>query len=160
MEELLNRYPLLESCKNEIIKALEAMITTYEHGGKILVCGNGGSAADCEHFVGEMMKGFMASPQGASEAKTESSKIENSEPVSVCSHCGKPLAPNAKFCMECGQKVEVLADNEMICPGCGKKTLKGKFCMECGHPLARKCPNCGSDVSRAGKFCMECGTKL
>lgn len=110
--------------------------------------------------VGEMMKGFMVPPQGATEVKTENSKAENPEPAGVCSHCGKPLTPNAKFCMECGQKVEVLADNEMICPGCGKKTLKGKFCMECGHPLVRKCPNCGSDISQAGKFCMECGTKL
>ena len=110
--------------------------------------------------VSEMMKGFMVLPQGVTEVKKENFKIENSESVGVCSHCGKPLLPNAKFCMGCGQKVEVLADNEMFCPGCGKKTLKGKFCMECGQPLVRKCPNCGSDISQTGKFCMECGTKL
>ena len=35
------------------------MIDTYKNGGKVLVCGNGGSAADCEHIVGELMKGFL-----------------------------------------------------------------------------------------------------
>ena len=35
------------------------MAETYENGGKILCCGNGGSAADCDHLVGELMKGFL-----------------------------------------------------------------------------------------------------
>ena len=59
MKNLLKRYPALKSCEKEIIKALELIIETYKKGGKILVCGNGGSAADCEHIVGELMKGFM-----------------------------------------------------------------------------------------------------
>ena len=59
MENLLKRYPELEVCKEDIQKALELMIDTYKNGGKILVCGNGGSAADSEHIVGELMKGFM-----------------------------------------------------------------------------------------------------
>ena len=40
-------------------RALDLMIETYKNGGKVLVCGNGGSAADSEHIVGELMKGFM-----------------------------------------------------------------------------------------------------
>ncbi len=39
--------------------ALELIIATYENGGKVLACGNGGSAADSEHIVGELMKGFV-----------------------------------------------------------------------------------------------------
>jgi len=58
MERLLALYPEIKSCEAKIKSALEAMIDTYECGGKILVCGNGGSAADCEHIVGELMKGF------------------------------------------------------------------------------------------------------
>ncbi len=58
MKELIKRHPKLESCKEDIQKALELIINTYENGGKILLCGNGGSAADCEHIVGELMKGF------------------------------------------------------------------------------------------------------
>ena len=60
MKELLERYPGLEVCKDSIMQAAELMIDTYNKGGKILVCGNGGSAADSEHIVGELMKGFLS----------------------------------------------------------------------------------------------------
>lgn len=59
MKELMNRYPCLNQCRESIEKAQELMINTYKNGGKVLVCGNGGSASDCEHIVGELMKGFM-----------------------------------------------------------------------------------------------------
>jgi len=59
MSTLYERYPALIECKNDIEKALEMIIDTYKKGGKLLVCGNGGSCADCEHIVGELMKGFM-----------------------------------------------------------------------------------------------------
>lgn len=59
MDELIRRYPELEMCKDDIENALNLMINTYKNDGKILVCGNGGSAADCEHIVGELMKGFL-----------------------------------------------------------------------------------------------------
>lgn len=61
MKELLERYPMLSACQESIAQALELMLKTYQKGGKILVCGNGGSAADSEHIVGELMKGFMSS---------------------------------------------------------------------------------------------------
>lgn len=59
MENLLERYPALEVCKEDIEDALKLMLDTYKNGGKVLVCGNGGSAADSEHIVGELMKGFI-----------------------------------------------------------------------------------------------------
>ena len=59
MTELLNRYPELDFCEKDIKKALDLMIDTYRNGGKVLVCGNGGSASDSEHIVGELLKGFM-----------------------------------------------------------------------------------------------------
>lgn len=58
-QELLMRYPNLEACIEDIEKAKDAMIACYEQGGKILLCGNGGSSADCEHIAGELMKGFL-----------------------------------------------------------------------------------------------------
>lgn len=58
MESLLSRYSALSVCEKQISDTLELMIKTYERGGKVLVCGNGGSAADSEHIVGELMKGF------------------------------------------------------------------------------------------------------
>ncbi len=58
-EELFERYPLLENCRNDIRSAYELFVNCFNNGGKILCCGNGGSAADCDHFVGELMKGFL-----------------------------------------------------------------------------------------------------
>lgn len=62
MEEQLNllieRYPKLEDCKEDIRKAYELLETAYQKGRKLLVCGNGGSASDSEHIVGELMKEF------------------------------------------------------------------------------------------------------
>lgn len=60
MENLLKRYPSLEVCKEDIGNALKLMLDTYKNGGKVLVCGNGGSASDSEHIVGELMKGFKS----------------------------------------------------------------------------------------------------
>ena len=57
--EIYERYPQLEAYREDIEKAKSLMISTYEKGGKILLCGNGGSAADCEHIAGELLKGFL-----------------------------------------------------------------------------------------------------
>ena len=59
LEELLTRYPVLSICKEEIQLAGKMMLETYHAGGKILVCGNGGSCSDSDHIVGELMKGFL-----------------------------------------------------------------------------------------------------
>ena len=59
MNKFYERYPELDCCKADIENALNLMIDTYEKKGKILVCGNGGSASDSEHIVGELMKGFL-----------------------------------------------------------------------------------------------------
>lgn len=55
---LIHRYPQLEVCKDDIIKAYLMIEECYENGGKLLIAGNGGSAADSEHIVGELMKAF------------------------------------------------------------------------------------------------------
>lgn len=101
--------------------------------------------------MGEMFKGFnMAQPQ---EAQAPAKKI-------ACPKCGCEVPENAKFCLECGSKIELLGENEMICLHCGKKTPKGKFCMECGQPLVAKCVKCGAELPNGAKFCLECGEKV
>lgn len=55
---LMERYPSLESAKDDIVAAYLLLEESYKNGGKLLVAGNGGSAADAEHIVGELMKGF------------------------------------------------------------------------------------------------------
>jgi phosphoheptose isomerase len=58
LDDLIQRYPKLEQLKDEIQKAANSLIRCYQQGGKVLVCGNGGSCSDSDHIVGEMMKGF------------------------------------------------------------------------------------------------------
>lgn len=58
IDVLLERYPILTGCKKDIIGAYTALEETYKNDGKVLIAGNGGSAADAEHIVGELMKGF------------------------------------------------------------------------------------------------------
>lgn len=58
LDRLIHRYPLLESCRAEILGAYELLKKTYDKKGMLLVCGNGGSGADSEHIVGELMKEF------------------------------------------------------------------------------------------------------
>ena len=59
LEELVERYPVLDAVKDDVRKAYELLEACYEQGGKLLIAGNGGSCADAEHIVGELMKGFV-----------------------------------------------------------------------------------------------------
>jgi len=56
---LFENYPELAYLKNEICLSIDILVNCFKNGGKLLVCGNGGSAADSEHIVGELMKGFI-----------------------------------------------------------------------------------------------------
>lgn len=58
LDVLIERYPVLQPCKEDILNAYYVLEDAYAHGNKLLVAGNGGSAADSEHIVGELMKGF------------------------------------------------------------------------------------------------------
>ena len=55
---LIERYPVLAECKNDIVSAYEIMEEAYLNDKKLLIAGNGGSAADSEHIAGELMKRF------------------------------------------------------------------------------------------------------
>ncbi|NLK29384.1 MAG: SIS domain-containing protein [Clostridiales bacterium] len=57
-ERLFERYPILEPNRNSILNSYRIIKNTYLNKGKVLCCGNGGSAADSDHIVGELMKGF------------------------------------------------------------------------------------------------------
>lgn len=79
---LVEWYPSLESVKDDIIAAYLLMEECYENGGKLLVAGNGGSAADAEHIVGELMKGLKM-PRKPESAFAEKRVAENHELGSV-----------------------------------------------------------------------------
>ncbi len=60
LQELMERYPALKTVRETIIDAYRILENCYSRGGKVLIAGNGGSCADAEHIVGELMKGFKA----------------------------------------------------------------------------------------------------
>ena len=78
IENMLNRYPELASCEESVRLAVSAVVDCYSRGGKILLAGNGGSAADCEHISGELLKGFL-SKRPVSESERELLSRELSE---------------------------------------------------------------------------------
>lgn len=60
LDELVSRYPSLAAVRGQVDAAFHALVDCYGAGGKLLVCGNGGSAADADHIVGELMKGYLS----------------------------------------------------------------------------------------------------
>ncbi|MDQ4076759.1 MAG: SIS domain-containing protein [Chloroflexota bacterium] len=69
LEQLVRKYPDLKPCLAEIQRIFEVLSACYRRGGKVLICGNGGSAADSEHLVGELMKGYLTSRPIPEEAR-------------------------------------------------------------------------------------------
>lgn len=60
LDLLLSNYPQLEPCLPDILAAYECLRGSYASGGKLLLCGNGGSASDADHISGELLKGFQS----------------------------------------------------------------------------------------------------
>lgn len=107
--------------------------------------------------IGEMLKGLSGTPT----APTVPTAPTEETPKAKCTKCGAALPDNAKFCLECGEKITPpIPDGMTVCPSCGKTVAKGKFCLECGHKFITNCPSCGKEVPEGAKFCLECGTKL
>ena len=105
--ELIKRYPALEDIREDIEKATQEIIDCYENGGKVLLCGNGGSAADCEHISGELMKGFLKKRPLSDERKKEMQKRmpEADADLLLKLQCGLPaislpsmLSLNSAYC--------------------------------------------------------------
>lgn len=58
LTDLIQKHPALQTCRLDILRAARTMSQSLKDGGKILLCGNGGSAADAEHWAGELLKRF------------------------------------------------------------------------------------------------------
>lgn len=69
-ELIFQRYPALLECKEDMYAAFEILKTCVQKGNKILLCGNGGSAADCDHIAGELLKGFLKKRPLSEEEKS------------------------------------------------------------------------------------------
>ena len=70
IQELIFSYPGLDVCASDIEAAFNLLRDCYRRGGKLLTCGNGGSASDAEHIVGELMKGYLLKRPVPEEVRT------------------------------------------------------------------------------------------
>ena len=86
MDILFERHPLLGVCKNDIQAAFDILSETYHLGGKLLVAGNGGSAADSEHIVGELMKGFKKQRRLSEEARAALLAVDERKGTVLSAH--------------------------------------------------------------------------
>lgn len=102
IELLIKRYPKLEGIKQNIIDAYIIMEECYLNGGKLLIAGNGGSAADSEHIAGELMKRFKIPRPVNKEFADELIKIDSER--------GKKLAEN----LECSLMAIPLVAHEAL----------------------------------------------
>ncbi len=76
--ELFTRYPALVDIKDDIDSALNLMLDCYRNGGKILICGNGGSSADSAHIAGELLKDFAKKRPIDDDFKAKLSAVSSS----------------------------------------------------------------------------------
>ena len=83
---LTERYPALRCCSESIAAAYSLIEQTYINNGKLLVAGNGGSAADSEHIVGELMKGFMRPRRVRDEFIQKCQDIDNQKGTVISKH--------------------------------------------------------------------------
>ncbi|MCM3763516.1 SIS domain-containing protein [Neobacillus niacini] len=80
---LVERYPVLESCSEAVSESIQLLIESYKNGNKLLTCGNGGSAADAIHIVGELMKAFVL-PRKLSDEEQEKIKQVSQHSDYIC----------------------------------------------------------------------------
>ncbi|MFC4599516.1 D-sedoheptulose-7-phosphate isomerase [Cohnella hongkongensis] len=80
------RYPELQACERDIVLAYEALRDCFRGEGKLLLCGNGGSASDCEHIVGELMKGFLSERPVGQTVRDRIARSGASDPAYLIGH--------------------------------------------------------------------------
>lgn len=88
---LIERYPVLESVKQSIIDAYLIIEECYENDGKLLIAGNGGSAADSEHIAGELMKRFKIARPVSNEYAKKLIEIDSKRGLELAKNLEKSL---------------------------------------------------------------------
>lgn len=91
LDNLIERYPQLQPCKPSIVRVYMLLRECYSHGGKILTAGNGGSAADAEHIVGELMKSFKCARPLSPDMKERILQIDLERGSRIIDNLEQPL---------------------------------------------------------------------
>ena len=82
IDGLIGRYPILKGCREDILAGYRMMEACYERDGKLLIAGNGGSAADSEHMAGELMKRFRM-PRPLVSGREREASLSEAPPVVI-----------------------------------------------------------------------------
>ena len=125
VDQLINRYPKLKVCREDIIKAYEILEKAYSSGRKLLVSGNGGSASDSEHIVGELMKEFKLKRRVFGEQATALKEIDP--------ELGQTLADNLQGALPAisltgHSSMTTAFMNDSMCPA-GEWLWQGRGCV-------------------------------
>ena len=117
-----------------------------------------GMGINMGNAVGNAMGNAIESV-GLNDSKKDDKYLEGEK--IKCNKCGNAIPKGAKFCLECGEKIEFSKDNDMVtCPNCKREVVKAKFCLECGFKFITNCSECGASLIPGAKFCLECGKKV
>lgn len=101
--------------------------------------------------LGMMMPGMIQ------KAQQESAQAGQKPPTKKCPKCSTEIPAEAKFCLNCGEKLV----ETINCPKCNAELPKSaKFCLSCGEKLITSCPKCNTELPSGTKFCSNCGTKI
>lgn len=97
LNDLIDKYPDLSVCKNDISCAFDIICESYNKGGKLLLCGNGGSCADCEHISGELLKSFKLKRPVSDEKAAALKQIDGTDYISTHLEEGLAALPLVSF---------------------------------------------------------------
>ena len=111
--------------------------------------------------MGVNIGGVIGNSMGTAMSQVDTEVTKKEVKMIQCPNCGRKLGEGAKFCLECGEKIETPIEQGMKkCPKCGMIVPEGKFCLECGFKLEQVCNKCGAKIIPGAKFCLECGEKV
>ncbi|MCD8084499.1 MAG: SIS domain-containing protein [Clostridiales bacterium] len=113
LDELIERYPRLLPICSQIRMAFEVLVECYSHGGKLLIAGNGGSCADAQHIVGELMKSFKKKHPLSRELKDAMRELDPEHGAMLAEglECGLPaIAVTGHVCLTTAFANDVNAD--------------------------------------------------
>lgn len=161
---LIDRYPQLAACEKDIMQAVEAIVSMHKAGGALLLCGNGGSAADCEHISGELLKGFLLKrPLNASDRNGISNEIAErlqggirAIPLTSLSALGTAFSNDVDAELVYAQLVSVLGDDKGVFLGISTSGNAKNVCAAAEVARARGMKTVGLTGASGGRLAELC----
>lgn len=161
---LIERYPALSVCENKVAEAVKSIVEMHYEGGSLLICGNGGSAADSEHISGELLKGFLLKrPLNDDEKRNISSEISEklqggikAIPLTSLSALGTAFSNDVDADLVYAQLVSVFGDKNSIFLGISTSGNAKNVCAAAEVAKARGMKTLGLTGAHGGRLAELC----